>query len=232
MNNDSQQRVEPPYYPAQPKSNRKLWIIGIVLGAILVCMGGCVACASFLAISAFNEDNQDSAPAQGRGVSERGSTTPNREGVAEAATELAGGSWSGALNCEDGDTLPVVIKVSDDGLPVYSYRTRSGDREEAIRSVGQTFRFVPPEGGVFNAVVDSLSVSADRFSYSTATSSERAGGGSITQGGGRTSVSAVLSGDELEVEVGMSSSASASQPGIIIRGDESTSVCRGRIPKQ
>jgi hypothetical protein len=232
MNNPSQQRVEPPNYAPPPSSNRKLWIIGIVLGLILVCMGGCVACASFLAISAFNENRQDSAPTRRSGVSERGNTPQNKEGVDQAATELAGGSWSGALNCEDGDTLPVVIKVSGDGMPVYSYRTRSGDREEAIRSVGQTFRFVPPEGGVFNAVVDSLSVSGDRFSYSTATSSERAGGGSITQGGGRTSVSAVLSGNELEVEVGMSSSASASQPGIIIRGDESTSICRGKIPKQ
>lgn len=232
MNDPSQQRVEPPYYPAQPSGNKKLWIIGIVLGVILLCMGGCVACASFLAISALNEDNQDSAPARGRGVSQRGSTSRNQEGVAGAATELAGGSWSGALNCEDGDTLPVVIKVSDDGMPVYSYRTRSGDREETITSVGQTFRFVPPEGGVFNAVVDSLAVSADRFSYSTATSSERAGGGSITQGGGRTSVSAVLSGDELEVEVGISSRATASQPGIVIGGDESTSVCRGKIPRQ
>ncbi len=81
-------------------------------------------------------------------------------------------------------------------------------------------------------MVDSLSVSAKQFSYSTRTSSERAGGGSITQGGGRTSVSAVLSGDDLEVEFGISSSASASQPGIVIRGDESTSVCRGKIPKQ
>ena len=223
MNNPFPQQVQ---NPTQPSSNRKLWFIGIALGVIVVCMGSCVACASYLAISALDEEDQDDA--QGR----RKVSASNPDRGRGGASELAGGSWSGALNCEDGDTMPVVIKVSEEGLPVYSYLTRGGDREEPIRSVGQTFRFVPPEGGVFNAVVDSLSVSADRFSYSTTTSSERAGGGSITQGGGRTSVSAVLSGDELEVEVGISSRATASQPGIVIRGDESSSVCRGKISKQ
>lgn len=194
-------------------------------------MGGCVACASFFAISALNDDEEDSDSAS-EGGSAGSPTRSTRESSGGAASGLAGGSWVGTLNCEDGGTLPVVIKVSDEGNPVYSYRTKGGDREEPITSVGQTFRFVPPEGGIFNAVVDSLSVSAESFSYSTRTSTERSGGGTITQGGGRTSVSAVLRGDDLEVEIGISSSATASQPGIIIQGDESTSVCRGQIPRQ
>ena len=236
MSDPTRQQPYPPGPPAQPKSNRKLWIIlGVVLGVILISMGGCVACASLLGISALYEGDQNSntlSRGGGSGRGNSGSSSPGSGGGSTGtATGLAGGVWSGDLSCDDGDTLPVVIKVSDEGNPVYSYRTRGGDREEEITSVGQTFRFVPPEGGVFTAVVDSLSVSAERFSYSTKTSSERSGR-TMTQGGGRTSVAAALSGEDLEVEVGISSSSSATQPGVIIRGDESTAVCRGRIQKQ
>jgi len=237
MSDHTPQQPHPPTYLAPPKSNKKLWIIlGVALGVVLISMGGCVACASLLGLSALDAVDQgtDARPhgAGGPGRGGRGSPSPgHRDGSAGTATGLAGGSWSGTLSCDDGDTLPVVIKVSDGGNPVYSYLTKGGDREAEITSVGQTFRFVPPGGGVFTAVVDSLSVSADRFSYSTRTSSERSGR-TMTQGGGRTSVTAALRGGQLEVEVGISSSTSATQPGIVIQGDETMSVCRGKIQKQ
>jgi len=220
---------QPQPSPTSSDNNRKLWIIGGVLAIILLFMGGCVVCVSLVAYSMLNEDERKEAPNRENRASSNDEGDARKAG---AASQLAGNSWTGSLNCDDGDTMPVVIKVSDEGQPVYSYTTSRGDREAPITEVGQTFRFVPPGGGVFTAVVDSLSVSAERFNYSTRTTTERSGGGTISQGGGRVSVSASLSGENLDVEIARSSQLTTSQPGIVLQGDETTYVCRGTIPKQ
>ncbi len=216
----------PPGDPTLSGNNRKLWIIGGVLVVVVLFMGSCVLCVSLVAYSMLDDGERKET------LNRESPDSSNGDGSATRAGQLAGNSWAGNLNCDDGDTMPVVIKVSDEGQPIYSYTTRSGDREAPITEVGQTFRFVPPGGGVYTAVVDSLSVSAEGFSYSTRTTTERAGGGTISQGGGRISVSASLNGENLEVEITRSSQMTTSQPGIVLQGDESTYVCRGTIPKQ
>jgi hypothetical protein len=210
-----------PTAPALQKSSKTLWIIlGSLVFLAVISMGGCVACIALIGLSSLDGDGPGGWAGEGRAGSARG-----------AAADGLPGTWGGTLNCDDGDTLNATIKVSDAGNPLYLYETSRGHREAEITSVGQTFRFVPPGGGVFTAVVDSLSVTPDGFSYSTRTSSERAGGGTLTQGGGRMTYRAALAGDELEVEITSGSSSTVSQPGIVIPGNESSTDCRGRLRK-
>ena len=217
-------------YPEEPyrqkRSSRRLWLfLGVPLGILVISMGGCVACVALIGMSSLDGGELGGGPSgyESRGV---GGGTPAVRGRAAA------GTWTGSLDCSDGDSVPATVKVSEDGNPFYLYQTSAGAREEELTAVGQTFRFVPPGGGIYTATVDSLSVSEDGFSFSTRTSTTRAGGRTLTQGGGRVSYKAVLVGRELEAEVVSSSSMTASQPGIVIPGDESTTVCRGRLQRE
>lgn len=214
---------------AQPGRSRKLWIIlGVILAVTLIPMGGCVACVALLSLSSHTDGNYGaSGPRPGSSGGGGGILSGLGSGGALS------GTWSGTLDCDDGDSADATVMVSDEGNPIYLYQAKGGPREVEVTSVGQTIRFVPPNGGVYTAVVDSLSVSKDGFSFSTRTSIERAGGGTLTQGGGRVSYKAALSGSVLDVEVVSSSSVTLSQPGIVVPGgDGTTTVCRGKLQKE
>ena len=214
-----------PQAPAmQPGRSRKSWIIlGVILVATFILMGGCVTCVTLLSLSSHTDgDYSASGPRAGGGG-----------GTLGGAGGALSGSWSGTLDCDDGESAEATVKVSDEGNPLYLYQTKGGPREVEVTSVGQTIRFVPPGGGVYTAVVDSLSVTGDGFSFSTRTSTERAGGGTLTQGRGWVSYKATLSGGVVDFEVVSSSSVTLSQPGIVVPGGEgTTTVCRGKLQKE
>ena len=219
-----------PQTPAtQPGRSRKSWIIlGVILAATIIPMGGCVACVALLSLSSHTEGDSSASGTRPGGAGGGGGILSGL-GSGGALT----GTWSGTLDCDDGDSADATVKVSDEGNPLYLYQAKGGPREVEVTSVGQTIRFVPPGGGVYTAVIDSLSVTNDGFSYSTRTSTERASGGTLTQGGGRVSYKAALAGGVLDFEVVSNSSVTLSQPGIVVPGgDGTTTVCRGKLQRE
>jgi hypothetical protein len=145
--------------------------------------------------------------------------------------DSAGGSWKGTVKCDDGNELDASYRIAASGNPVYEYQSKSGPREEELIEPGQTVRFVPPGGGVTSIVVDSISASPERITYVLSISEERAGGGTLSQSQARMESEANIAGSELEVEFTVRSQNVLSQPGIVVPGDESVVVCRGRLRK-
>ena len=94
---------------------------------------------------------------------------------------------------------------------------------------GQTLRFVPPAGGVTNIVLDSIDVYAESISHTMTISQEKASGETLDQSSPTIHSEAVLSGSQLEVEITIHSQGTLSQPGIVVPGDASTIVCRGKL---
>ncbi len=94
---------------------------------------------------------------------------------------------------------------------------------------GQTLRFVPPAGGVTNIVLDSIDVYAESISHTMTISQEKASGETLDQSSSTIHSEAVLSGSQLEVEITIRSQGTLSQPGIVVPGDASTIVCRGKL---
>jgi hypothetical protein len=144
-------------------------------------------------------------------------------------TGLAGTTWKGTFKCDDGDERHANYRFAESGNPIYEYQTKSGPREVELTSTGQMLRFVPPGGGVTSIMIDEISVSPNRVSHTMTISFERASGGTLDQNTARVSSEAVLSGSELEVEVTMRAQGTVSQPGIVVPGDESVVVCRGKL---
>jgi hypothetical protein len=142
---------------------------------------------------------------------------------------LAGTTWKGSFKCDDGDEIQANYRIAESGNPIYEYQTSSGAREVELESQGQTLRFVPPGGGVRNIVLEDISVSPERISHTMSISEERTGGGTLDQSRATITSEAVLSGDELEVEYAIRSQNTVSQPGIMVPGDESTVVCKGKL---
>jgi hypothetical protein len=215
-------------FQPQAKSNKKLWIIlGSVIGMLVIIMGGCVACGALIGLSQLNKEGRTTSGSRSNGSGEPGSTS---DGSGEGGA-LAASSWTGTLNCDDGDNLPVNIKFAETGNPLYDYHTSSGLKAVELTSTGQRLRFVPPGGGVTNIVLDSLSVSSDRMSHTMSVSRERSAGGTMIQSRASITTEAVLSGSMLEVQTTIRSSSAASQPGYMIP-DESATVCRGKLSRQ
>ncbi len=203
--------------PSQAKSNKKLWIIlGSGIGVLVIVMGGCVACGALIGLSTLSTERTESTP---------------RSGSRAGGSALAASSWTGTLNCDDGDNLPVVFKFAESGNPLYGYQTSSGLKEVELTSPGQSLRFVPPGGGVTNIVLDSISVSSDRMSHTMSVSRERSAGGTLIQSRSSITTEAALSGSMLEVETTIRSNSAASQPGYVIP-DESATVCRGKLNRE
>jgi hypothetical protein len=142
------------------------------------------------------------------------------------------GTWTGTLRCDSGDELPAVFKVAESGNPIYEYQTKSGDREVELTNSGQTFRFVPPDGGVTNVTVDSLDVSADRIKFSMSMSEEKSSRETLSQSRATILYEAGLSGTELDLQMTINSQSTASQPGIVVPGEGSTTICHGKLRKQ
>jgi hypothetical protein len=146
-----------------------------------------------------------------------------------SASELAGTTWKGSFKCDDGNDIQANYRFAESGNPIYEYQTSGGAREVELESPGQTLRFVPPGGGVRNIVLEDISVSPERISHTMSISEERTSGGTLDQSRATITSEAVLSGDELEVEFAIRSQNTVSQPGIMVPGDESTVVCKGKL---
>ena len=205
----------PEYVPA--KSNMKVWIIvGSIVGALVIMMGGCVACGALIGLSRLSDD---------RDIND--SRSSGKGGV----RALAATSWSGTLNCDDGDNMSVIFKFAETGNPLYDYQTSSGLREVELTSPGQTIRFVPSGGGVTNIILDTISVTSNGMSHTMSVSRESSAGGTLIQSRSKITTEAALSGSRLDVETRIRSSSAASQPGYLIP-DESDTICRGNLAKQ
>ena len=207
----------PEYVPS--KSNKKVWIIvGSLVGGLVIIMGGCVACVALIGLSRLSDDDL-------------GTASDSRSIGKDEVRGLAATSWSGTLNCEDGDNLSVIFKFAETGNPLYDYQTSSGLREVELTSPGQTIRFVPSGGGVTNIVLDTISVAPTRMNHTMSVSRESSGGGTLIQSRSTITTEAALSGTRLEVQTRIRSSSAASQPGYLIP-DESDTICRGNLAKQ
>jgi hypothetical protein len=218
--------------PLQPQSTgiKKQWIIlGSVIGLLVIVMGGCVACGALIGLSSLTDSNVASTdpddPNDSRRSSER-SRSGSRSGG------LAGTTWTGTSNCDDGDNLQMVFKFADSGNPIYEYQTKSGLRSVELTEVGQLIRFVPPGGGVTSITVDSLDVSSDRVSHTMSFSTESSSGETLTQSRSRIGTETTITDAELQVETTIRSQSVSSQPGIVAPGDEHVIVCRGRLKEQ
>jgi hypothetical protein len=171
-------------------------------------------------------------------LSDRGSDAENSSGNSRSSrtgsdteSSAGGGSWKGTVNCDDGNELDASYKIAASGNPVYEYQSKSGPREVELTEPGQMVRFVPPGGGVTTVVVDTISASPDHITYALSISEERAGGGTLSQSRARMESEANISGSDLEVEFTVRGQNVLSQPGILVPGDESVVVCRGRLRK-
>ena len=165
-----------------------------------------------------------------RGSDDSGSSNspPSRS---SSNTDVVDGSWKGTVNCDDGNQLDASYRIAASGNPVYEYQSKSGPREVELTESGQMVRFVPPGGGVTTVVVDSISTSPERITYALRISDESSGGGTLSQSAATMESEANIDGSDLEVEFTVRSRNVLSQPGIVVPGDESVVVCRGRLRK-
>jgi hypothetical protein len=152
--------------------------------------------------------------------------------VSGGGASLMAGTWIGTINCEPGGSTQAVFRVSDNGNPIYDYQTRSGAREAELTFVGQVVRFVPPEGGVADVRVDALSVAPDRISYTLSISEERTYRGTLDQNRAVVTSEARLTEAGLKVEMTVSAQGIASQPDMVVPGEETSTLCRGILQKQ
>lgn len=238
-------------HPAPAKSNQKPFVILVSIAAVMIfSMTGCGGSAG----SNTGVTRYDSAPPSagassgssntGGSVSTNSNTyagssntggamSTNSYASETSSTEAGGlaGVWSGTLRCDNGQTSSSVIKVSESGNPVYEYEERSGPREVELTSSGQQVKYVPPGGGVVTLVVNSVAASSSSISFALNITKEKTAYETIDQSQGSLSMEATLSGSELEVVMRMRSVSITSQTDLVVPGDESQSVCRGRLRK-
>lgn len=177
----------------------------------------CVAVA--LGCNLSNSGGGDRSSSAGSGPSSRSTD----------GDTLADTTWKGNFKCDDGDEIEANYRFAASGNPIYEYQTKSGAREVELTSEGQVIRFVPPGGGVTTVVVDSISISPEHMSHTISVSEEKTSGGTLDQNRSTIQSEATLSGSELDVEITIRSQGVMSQPGIVVPGDESMVVCRGKL---
>jgi len=180
----------------------------------------CLAIGFGCNLSDRDSDNESSGSGNS-GISRSGSN----------AVDASSGSWKGSVSCDDGNKLDASYKIAESGNPVYEYQSKSGPREVELSERGQMVRFVPPGGGVTTVVVDSISASPDRITYSLSISDESSGGGTLSQSRASMESTATIEGADLDVEFTVRAQNVLSQPGIVVPGNESVVVCRGRLKK-
>ena len=186
---------------------RRLW-------PLLLCVAIGFSC-NFSDRGSSNEDNSDNS----------GSRSDSGTG------DSGDGSWKGTVSCDNGNQIDASYKIASSGNPVYEYQSKSGPREVELTEPGQVVRFVPPGGGVTTVTVDSISTSPERITYSLSVSEESSGGGTLSQSRATMESDATIDGSNLDVEFTIRSQNVLSQPGIVVPGDESTIVCRGKLRK-
>jgi len=219
-----------PPQPLPPQSSgiKKQWIIlGAVIGVLVILLGGCVACGALIGLSSLSNSNVANTNTEDPDNPRRSS---GQSGSGSGA--LAGTTWTGTSNCDDGDNLDMVFKFADSGNPIYEYQTRSGLRSVELSEAGQLIRFIPPGGGVTSVTVDSLDVSSDRASHVMSFSTESSSGETLTQSRSRVGTETAIRDEQLEVETTIRSQSVSSQPGIMAPGDEHVVVCRGKLKPQ
>jgi len=214
--------------PTQSTGIKKQWIIlGSVIGVLVLVLGGCVACGALIGLSSLSDSNGASTESDDPDNSRR-----SAGGSGSGSGSLAGTTWTGTSNCDDGDRLEMVFKFADSGNPIYEYQTRGGLRSVELTEAGQLIRFVPPGGGVTSITVESLDVSSDRASHVMSFSTESSSGETLTQSRSRVGTETTISEGELQVETTIRSQSVSSQPGIVAPGDEHVIVCRGKLKGQ
>lgn len=214
--------------PPQSTGIKKQWIIlGSVIGVLVLVLGGCVACGALIGLSSLNNSNLASTESDDPDSPRRSS---GRSGSSSGA--LAGTTWTGTSNCDDGDNLEMIFKFADSGNPIYEYQTKSGLRSVELTEAGQLIRFIPPGGGVTSITVDSLDVSSDRASHVMSFSTESSSGETLTQSRSRVGTETAIRDEQLEVETTIRSQSVSSQPGIMAPGDEHVVVCPGKLKGQ
>ena len=166
-----------------------------------------------------------------RGSYNEGGSRDSPSSRSGSDTEVSEGSWKGTVNCNNGNKLDASYRIAASGNPVYEYQSNSGPREVELTEPGQTIRFVPPGGGVTTVEVESISASPERITYVLSISDESSGGGTLSQSQARMESDATIDGSDLEVEFTVRSQNVLSQPGIVVPGDESVVICRGRLRK-
>ncbi len=191
-----------------PNKLRRLW-------PLLLCVAVGFSC-NLADRSSTNEGNSDNS-----------GSSRSDSGTADSGE----GSWRGTVSCDNGNTMDASYKIASSGNPVYEYQSQSGPREVELTEPGQVVRFVPPGGGVTTVTVDSISTSPERITYSLNVSEESSGGGTLSQSRATMETEATIDGSDLEVEFTIRSQNVLSQPGIVVPGDESRVVCRGKLRK-
>ena len=167
-----------------------------------------------------------------RGSGNEGNSDNSGSSSSDSGSADSGeGSWRGTVSCDNGETMDASYKIASSGNPVYEYQSKSGPREVELSEPGQMVRFVPPGGGVTTVTVDSISTSPERITYSLNISEESSGGGTLSQSRATMESVATIDGSNLDVEFTIRSQNVLSQPGIVVPGDESRVVCRGKLRK-
>jgi hypothetical protein len=232
MDNYQGQPIPPNNLQPDAKSNKRLWIIlGSVIGLLVIVMGGCMACGGLIYLSSLNNRNLASSDSHPNTTDERQAPSSRRNG-ADAPGTLGGTNWKGNLNCDDEDNVPLVLRFTESGDPIYEYQTNNGPREVEFTSSRQIVRFVPPGGGVTTVEVDSLTVSSDRVSQTVSISHEGGSGATLEQSQASVTTDMTLSGAELEVETKIRSQSTISQPGIVVPGNERVVTCSGKLRQE
>jgi len=166
-----------------------------------------------------------------RGSGDEGNSGNSGSSRSDSAADTGEGSWKGTVSCDNGNQMDASYKIASSGNPVYEYQSKSGPREVELTEPGQVVRFVPPGGGVTTVTVDSISTSPERITYSLNISEESSGGGTLSQSRATMETDATIDGSNLDVEFTIRSQNVLSQPGIVVPGDESRVVCRGKLRK-
>lgn len=233
---DTHQSPHPPNnLPAPPKSNKKLRVIlGSIASVMSIMLGGCGGSAQSGDYPTSAHSTSPPAVTTSNSTSPSANMTQTHSEAEAPASRAVGltGTWSGTLQCSNGQTLPSTFKVAGSGNPIYQYRGSSGPREAELTSSGQEVQYVPPGGGVVTLTVNSLSTSSDHISFALNITEEKTSGETLDQSEASITADAKLSGAELEVEMNISSQAVVSQPGIVLPDDGSAGVCRGRLRKE
>ena len=141
------------------------------------------------------------------------------------------GVWNGALNCGAEGMVQLNFKVAASGNPVFQYQTKTGARETELTHTGQAIQWVPAGGGVATVVVETLTVTDSRISYTLRTANERTSQNTLSQAKGQSSVDAKLSGALLNMDLQERSQEILSQPGIVAPPSTHSSACKGPMKR-
>jgi hypothetical protein len=130
------------------------------------------------------------------------------------------------------DRTEIFVVLSAAYRPILQLETSSGTREAEVESVGQTFQFVPPGGGVRTMRVEALDASPDRVHVAISSTFEQASGGILEQSWYRTLQTLVREGDAFHATFENASGTRLSDLDLAVGGDVQTKIYRGILRLQ